>query len=318
MIRAEGSISRASPTCSPGGKAVGGFSWWLPGESATRLFTGTSGHSHECGWRESPSYASNVGEAIALIDRSDQGRSTPPARRWSKTRPGRSRSTPIVDGISPNQPRDPRANGGRDGVRGPRVSRRLRLVRPRLVGHGRRPGSRRSTRRTVPFGQFIFRRESTPSSLSTARRDSSLACGSASLASCWVSVSGSFRGDQAALAERAPGAQLAGTIANLVLRRAGRDRAGVDSRHHSYRADSRYRARWTNSFHRFTWGSGIAAMRPPPNRPAPVPTGSEMRFRSFSHRRPGTPTAHAGDGVLPGLTRFRLFWIHDFVPPIPD
>ena len=29
-------------------------------------------------------------------------------------------------------------------------------------------------------------------------------------------------------------------------------------------------ARWTNSFHRFTWGAGIAAMRPPPNRPAPV------------------------------------------------
>ncbi len=29
-------------------------------------------------------------------------------------------------------------------------------------------------------------------------------------------------------------------------------------------------ARWTNSFHRFTWGAGIAAMRPQPNRPPPV------------------------------------------------
>ena len=53
------------------------------------------------------------------------------------------RSTPQVIGIGADRHGDPRAIGGRDGGSVARLSRRLRLVRPGLVGHGRRPGPRR-------------------------------------------------------------------------------------------------------------------------------------------------------------------------------
>ena len=87
-----------------------------------------------------------------------------------------------------------------------------------------------------------------------------------------------------------------------------------------------FQSRWRNSFHRFTWASGIEAMQPLPRQmpadQAPVPRVRDARPQVEPRlrqrlRQPGTKSRRRRD-LLPSSAAFRLFWIDDFVPRILD
>ena len=75
----------------------------------------------------------------------------------------------------PDRRGPPGARRDRDRGDDARLSRPVRHVRPRLVGHRRRPVRHRSGPPTSPSGPSIFRRERTRSSSPTARRASTWA-----------------------------------------------------------------------------------------------------------------------------------------------
>ena len=176
----DNSISRASPTCSPAAMRRGA----LPVRSRPvgTAFIHRNDHAlPRVRLAGKPLYAKDVAEAIALIDRLTK---TERLREHviveDPTRP--LPADAVVTGSARIAAGDPRTTGGRDGGCGARLSCCLRLVRPGMVGHGRRqagddlPGLLRIPGGLSSAGEARRRLRVQPGGLQARARDQPLRC----------------------------------------------------------------------------------------------------------------------------------------------
>ena len=220
-----------------------------------------------------PVYAADEAEAAAALGELRAGGPRPAGRRGPGPPPAgrrrRPRGRPRSSSTSPSGSRSTTDSAA------PRLSGPGRHLRPRLVGHGRRPpgadpaGVRGLPRRLRAGGPARGRLHLPPGGL-RRRPDRQRLRACSWRRSCWPGP-GRRRRSPRSTGRRAgrPAGPAGSAVALAVVVLASAVAWGPGGRPAIHR-------RWTNSFHRFTWGAGIEAIRQQPG----ALNGDESRLRS--------------------------------------